>query len=93
MAQREPHPPTRSAHVTVFTAEGVPVKYPKAQLHRIAESARLFTTDPSGAIPGGEIEPEVSFPVVTGGGWYELSDGSRVKGKDSAEDQQKELDG
>lgn len=85
---RPVRPTPRTAHVTVYKADGTPVQYPKAQIHRIEDSEILFLDDPTAV----EIEPEVSFPTPTGGGWYELSDGSRVKGKTDAETQQKELD-
>lgn len=80
--------------MTVYKADGTPVPYPKAQIHRIADSAILFLDDPTAI---GETGPELvempsTFPTPTGGGWYELSDGSRVKGKTDAENQQKELD-
>lgn len=84
MAVREAKPKRASAHVTVYTEDGTPVQYPKAQVHRIKDSKRLFLDDPT--------EVDISFPSPQGGGWYVLSDGSRVKGKDNARDQQKELE-
>lgn len=32
----------------------------------------------------GDSEPESEYPVLGGAGWYTLSDGSRVRGKDAA---------
>ncbi len=85
---RPVRPPRATPFVTVYKGDGTPVPYPKAQIHRIEDSKILFLDDPTAV----EIPPEVSFPAPTGGGWYELSDGARVKGKTNAEDQQKELD-
>ena len=86
--QRPAKPQRATPFVTVYKEDGTPVPYPKAQIHRIEKSEILFLDDPTAV----EFDPEVSFPAPTGGGWYELSDGSRVKGKTDAEDQQKELD-
>lgn len=31
-----------------------------------------------------KVEPSTAFPKHTGGGWYELSNGEKVQGKDEA---------
>lgn len=44
--------------------------------------------------PGeGGIETFSSFPTHTGGGWYELSNGEKVQGKDTAIEAEKALKG
>lgn len=39
-----------------------------------------------------EEQDTVEYPVRIGGPWYELSNGERVKGKDAAEEAQRQLD-
>ncbi len=52
-------------------------------------AAKVPVSKPAPAAP----EPTPDFPVSVGGGYYELSDGSRVQGKDAAQEAQSELDG
>lgn len=45
-----------------------------------------------------DTEPEIEevgneYPRALGGGWYELSDGSRARGQEVAEEEQQKLDG
>lgn len=43
-----------------------------------------------------EVEPEaygMTYPIHTGGGWYELSNGDKVQGKDEAEQAEDALKG
>ena len=37
--------------------------------------------------------PKDEFPKHTGGGWYELSNGDKVQGKQEAKEQQKSVGG
>lgn len=39
----------------------------------------------------GEVGEAVKYPLETGGGWYELSNGERVQGKKEAEKKQAKL--
>lgn len=91
MPARPVRPRPASAHVTVWTAEGVPIQYPKAQIHRIDKSERLFMEKPDTPAVV-DVTPEVSHPAPLGGGWYELSDGTRVRSIEDAQEQQEELD-
>lgn len=54
-----------------------------------------WTVDPYENLPP-EVEEvlleSADYPVDNGAGWYELSDGSTVRGKDKAIEQQKALD-
>ena len=43
-------------------------------------------------VPDGGGPEEQSYPVHQGGGWYLLSNGERVQGKDNAFEQQEALD-
>ena len=38
-----------------------------------------------------KVKPEKAFPKHTGGGWYELSNGEKVKGKQEAIEAENEL--
>ncbi len=39
-----------------------------------------------------EVTPEVHYPSPLGGGWYELSNGTRIRSIEDALEQQEELD-
>jgi len=71
MPQREPRQVQASAHVTVFTAEGVAVKYPKAQVARLEDSTSLFLDDPTDVDPGEapkpKPEPKAKKPTANAG--------------------------
>jgi hypothetical protein len=59
------------------------------------DGAVIITDDPAKLeafkAAHGEAQPE-AFPKGTGGGWYELSNGERVQGKDAAQAAQDALD-
>ncbi|MFC3883757.1 hypothetical protein ACFOU2_09690 [Bacillus songklensis] len=44
-----------------------------------------------GYLDAAEVKGEEKFPKHTGGGWYELSNGEKVQGKDEAAVAEKEL--
>ena len=61
---------------------GDPVEsYTDAQANRMVECGQAYWDD---------AEPE-SYPYHVGGGWYKLSNGEQVKGKETAEQAESEL--
>lgn len=64
--------------------------YPRFNLK--VEQKRLDKLVKLGFIQEASTKEKDAFPKHTGGGWYELSNGERVQGKEEAQKKQKSLD-
>lgn len=89
----------RKFSVTISGTTELPVEYdshlePLLQVLRMGLESRGYVVramDLSVGDGGGPVEPFT--PAHVGGGYYELSDGTRVRGKDEALAAQAELEG
>ncbi|MDT0163824.1 hypothetical protein [Bacillus sp. AG4(2022)] len=56
--------------------------YRKGDLYEHSDADRVAFLVDSGYLEAEEVK--IKFPKHTGGGWYELSNGEKVQGKDEA---------
>ena len=64
--------------------------YNQGDLYRHEDAERVTFLIDKGFLDEKEVENE--FPKHTGGGWFELSNGEKIKGKDEAVAAEKEIE-
>ncbi len=70
------------------------LKNPNGRVVRVDKTTFNIYKDKQGWTVVDEEAPEgASYPIAKGAGWYELSDGSSVRGEDNAKAKQAELNG
>lgn len=77
----------------VSTPDGSWVEGDEVQSSMLGDDATLRWLIDAGKVePVEEVEEtEATYPRHAGGGWYELSDGSRVQGREAAHDAEEAL--
>jgi hypothetical protein len=65
--------------------------YNRGDLYENNHSERVAFLIEKGYLDSTEVKVDNQFPKHTGGGWYELSNGEKVKGKDEAVAAEKDL--
>lgn len=71
-------------------------KSPRKKVHPDTPDGESGEPEEPEVDPEESEEPEaygMTYPIHTGGGWYELSNGERVQSKEAAEQAQSELEG
>jgi len=62
-------------------------------MHLLKSNLQAITLPNDPDDESGNQTQGIAYPIHVGGGWYELSNGEKVQGKEDAEQAQSELDG
>lgn len=77
--------------ITRFQDKNTEKVYNKGDLYENKDSERVAFLVEKGFLDAAEVKGQTKFPKHTGGGWYELSNGEKVQGKDEAAAAEEEL--
>lgn len=74
----------------IYYKKGEPVTMPESAAKRTGKEYKVISRAKTAVV---EQSDKRDYPIHTHAGWYELSNGEKVRGKEEAIKAQKELDG